>query len=71
MKGIDGLAGSPGRALARVEITENLFEYQLPAGSSGQVAVYAEHWHHFAIIRRILLRMKELDELCVQRGALR
>jgi multidrug resistance efflux pump len=48
----------PGRALAQVEIAEDLSEYQLPAGSSAQVAVYTEHWHHFAIIRRILLRMK-------------
>jgi multidrug resistance efflux pump len=48
----------PGRALAQVEITDDLSEYQLPAGSSAQVALYTEHWHHFAIIRRILLRMK-------------
>ena len=31
---------------------------QLPAGSSAQVAVYAEPWRPFAIIRRIPLRMK-------------
>jgi hypothetical protein len=30
----------------------------VPAGAAAQVAVYTEHWHHFAIIRRILLRMK-------------
>jgi multidrug resistance efflux pump len=48
----------PGRALARIKVTEDLSTYQLPAGSAGQVAVYTEHWHHFAIIRRILLRMK-------------
>jgi multidrug resistance efflux pump len=48
----------PGRALAQIMITEDLTAYQLPAGSSAQVAVYTEHWHHFAIIRRILLRMK-------------
>jgi multidrug resistance efflux pump len=48
----------PGRALAQVEIADDLSKYQLPAGSSAQVALYTEHWHHFAIIRRILLRMK-------------
>jgi multidrug resistance efflux pump len=48
----------PGRALAGIQITDDLSEYQLPAGSAAQVAVYTEHWHHFAIIRRILLRMK-------------
>jgi hypothetical protein len=26
--------------------------------SPAQVALHTEHWHHFAIIRRILLRMK-------------
>ena len=48
----------PGRALAQIRIIDDLSDYQLPAGSSAQVAVYTEHWHHFAIIRRILLRMK-------------
>jgi len=48
----------PGRALAGIEVTDDLSDYQLPAGSSAQVAVYTEHWHHFAIIRRTLLRMK-------------
>ena len=28
------------------------------AGSAAQVAVYTPYWHHFAIIRRILLRMR-------------
>jgi hypothetical protein len=27
-------------------------------GSAAQVALYTPHWHHFAIIRRILLRMR-------------
>jgi multidrug resistance efflux pump len=31
---------------------------QLPAGSTAQVATYTEYWHHFAILRRVLLRMK-------------
>ena len=48
----------PGRALAQIRITDDLSEYQLPSGSATQVAVYTEHWHRFAIIRRILLRMK-------------
>ena len=32
--------------------------YQLPGGAAAQVAVYTEYAHHFAIIRRILLRMR-------------
>ena len=49
---------APERALAQIRIIDDLSDYQLPAGSSAQVAVYTEQWHHFAIIRRILLRMK-------------
>ena len=30
----------------------------LPAGSMGAVAVYSEHWHPVAIVRKVLLRMK-------------
>jgi hypothetical protein len=48
----------PGRALAEIRITDDLSEYRPPAGSSAQVAVYTEHWHHFAIFRRSLLGMK-------------
>jgi multidrug resistance efflux pump len=48
----------PGRAIARIDIEDDLSGYQVPAGAAAQVAVYTEHWHHFAIIRRILLRMK-------------
>lgn len=48
----------PGRAIALIDIEEDLSGYQVPAGAAAQVALYTEHWHHFAIIRRILLRMK-------------
>jgi len=47
-----------GRALAIVDILDDLSGYQLPAGSTAQVATYTEYWHHFAILRRVLLRMK-------------
>lgn len=47
-----------GRAIALIDIEEDLSGYQVPAGAAAQVALYTEHWHHFAIIRRILLRMK-------------
>ena len=49
---------NPGRVLAEIEMLEDLGPYDLPGGATGEVAVYTEHWHHFAIIRRILLRMK-------------
>jgi hypothetical protein len=47
-----------GRAITRIDVTDDLSSYQLPAGSTGQVAVYTQHWRPVAIIRRILLRMK-------------
>lgn len=48
----------PGRATIIIDIVDDLSAYQLPAGSSAQVAVYTEYWQHLAIVRRILLRMK-------------
>jgi multidrug resistance efflux pump len=48
----------PGRALVEINIEDDLSAYQLPPGSHGQVAVYSEYAHMFAIIRKILLRMK-------------
>ena len=44
--------------MAIIEIKDDLSSFHLPAGAVGQVATYTEHWHMFAIIRRILLRMK-------------
>lgn len=32
--------------------------FQIIPGSTGQVAVYSEHMHHVAVMRRVLLRMK-------------
>lgn len=48
----------PGLALAVIEVTDDLSGYQLPAGSTAQVAAYSDHWQPVAIIRRILLRMQ-------------
>src|SRR5687767_4031464 len=39
-----------GRAITRIDVTDDLSSYQLPAGSTGQVAVYTEHWRPVAII---------------------
>jgi hypothetical protein len=32
--------------------------YNIPLGSTAQVAIYTEHWHHVSLIRKILLRMR-------------
>lgn len=48
----------PGRAVTRLQITDDMSSYQLPAGSTAQVAVYTQHLAALVVIRRILLRMK-------------
>ena len=55
-----GANETAGRVAVVIKITDEDFtQYasQLPLGSFGQAAVYSEHAHHFAIIRRVLLRM--------------
>jgi multidrug resistance efflux pump len=46
-----------GRANALITITDDISAYQIPLGSAAQVALLTEHWHHLALLRRILLRM--------------
>ncbi|ASX11626.1 efflux transporter periplasmic adaptor subunit [Aeromonas dhakensis] len=48
----------PGRLPVRIKITDPRWqEYQVIAGSSGQAAIYTKHFHHVAIMRKVLLRM--------------
>jgi multidrug resistance efflux pump len=50
----------PGRIAVRIKITDPEFESfrdQVPGGAYAQAAVYSEHFHHVAIMRKILLRM--------------
>ena len=47
-----------GRALANIDVTDDMSDYQIPLGSKAQVAIYTEHWHHLSLLRKILLRMK-------------
>ena len=47
-----------GRAVARIDITDDLGRYRLPPGAVAQVAVYSDHWKSVAVMRRVLLRMK-------------
>ncbi len=51
---------NPGRVPVTLKITDPEFaEYadQLPGGSYAQSAIYSDHAHHVAILRKILLRM--------------
>jgi len=50
----------PGRVAVRFVIDDEAFTpYQglVPGGAYGQAAIYSEHMHHVAVIRRVLLRM--------------
>ena len=48
---------SIGRVPVGIEILDDMSEFNLTTGSRVQVAVYSDHFHHVAIMRRILLRM--------------
>ncbi|MDL2398811.1 HlyD family secretion protein [Rhizobium mayense] len=48
---------SPGQTLAGIELLEPTDQYQLPGGVVAEVAVYTDHWHHVAVLRKVLLRM--------------
>ncbi len=47
---------SVGRIAVRINVLDDLSEYELPTGSRAQVAVYSDHVRHIAIMRKILLR---------------
>ena len=47
-----------GRALAIIDLEEDISKYQIPVGAAGQVAIYTEYWHHVSLLRKILLRMR-------------
>jgi hypothetical protein len=46
-----------GRALALIEITDDVSGYNVPMGAAAQVALITHHWHHLSVLRRILLKM--------------
>jgi multidrug resistance efflux pump len=57
-----------GRAVATIDLHEDISGYNIPGGAAAQVAVYTEHAHHFAIIRRILLRMRSWQNFVFLEG---
>ena len=57
-----------GRAVAVIDIDEDVSAYNIPGGAAAQVALYTPYWHHFAIIRRILLRMRSWENYVFAEG---
>jgi multidrug resistance efflux pump len=48
---------SPGKVPVVIELEDDLSQFHLPFGVVGSAAIYTEHAHHVAILRKILLRM--------------
>jgi multidrug resistance efflux pump len=57
-----------GRVPVQIEILDDLSDYQLPGGAKAEVAVYSESWKPFAIVRRVLLRMKSWQKFIFMSG---
>ena len=57
-----------GRAVATIELHDDIAAYNLPGGAAAQVALYTPYWHGFSIIRRILLRMRSWENYVFLEG---
>jgi multidrug resistance efflux pump len=57
-----------GRALAIIDLQDDISNYQIPVGAAGQVAIYTEHWHHLSLLRKILLRMRSWENYVFLEG---
>jgi multidrug resistance efflux pump len=53
-----GARQSGGRAIAIIDLIDDISSFQIPAGAAGEVAIYTDHFHHVAVTRRVLLRMR-------------
>lgn len=47
-----------GRIIVQIDFDEDISSYHIVPGSSGEVAIYTDHFHHLQVIRKVLLRMK-------------
>jgi hypothetical protein len=63
-----GAAIPGGRAVATIDIEEDTSGYNIPGGAAAQVAVYTPYAHHFALIRKILLRMRSWQNFIFLEG---
>ena len=62
--------GAPpnSRALAIIDIKDDMSGYQIPLGAAAEVAIYTEHWHHVSLLRKILLRMRSWENYVFLEG---
>jgi multidrug resistance efflux pump len=57
-----------GRALAIIDLDEDISKYQIPVGAAAQVAIYTQYWHHVSLLRKILLRMRSWENYVFLEG---
>ena len=57
-----------GRALAVIDITDDMSSYQIPLGAAAQVAIYTENFHRVSLLRKILLRMRSWENYIFLEG---
>lgn len=54
-----------GRVIAVLEPIDDLSDFELPGGATAEVAIYTDHWAEFALIRKILLRIRAWENFLV------
>ena len=59
-----------GRAVAIIDVSDEMRDYQIPLGATAQVAIYTEHWHHLSLLRKVLLRMRSWQNYVFLEGRL-
>jgi multidrug resistance efflux pump len=51
-----------GRALATIDLTDDVSGYNIPLGAACQIAIYTEHFEGLSLLRKILLRMRSWED---------
>jgi multidrug resistance efflux pump len=63
-----GAPAGESRAMALIDIVDDISPYQIPVGSAAEVAVYTDHFEELSLLRKILLRMKSWENYVFLEG---
>ena len=55
---VGGGEPTPDRAVAVLDLVDDVSAYQVPLGSAAEAAIYTEYFHELSLLRKILLRMR-------------
>ncbi|CAD2223740.1 membrane fusion protein (MFP) component of efflux pump, signal anchor [Pseudoalteromonas sp. 3J6] len=47
-----------GQVVVVLKLIDDMSEYDLPKGTSAEIAVYSDHFEHVSVMRKVLIRMK-------------